>query len=174
MSSKLDPGNFKPAIVYTIYIASTPEKVWQALTSAEFSRQYFSGFAIEADLKVGGAFIARAPDGSVHIGGEVIECDPPKRLTVTWNVNWPALVEKLGPTLVTYEIEPAGDAVRLTMLQSHDRDISDDILSGGRTGWPAILSSLKSLLETGRALTIKMAPPARMLAALKEMGIGTP
>ena len=174
MSSKLDPGNFKPAIVYTIYSASTPEKVWQALTSAEFSRQYFSGFAIEADLKVGGAFIARAPDGSVHIGGEVIECDPPKRLTVTWNVNWPALVEKLGPTLVTYEIEPAGDAVRLTMLQSHDRDISDDILSGGRTGWPAILSSLKSLLETGRALTIKMAPPARMLAALKEMGIGTP
>ena len=114
--------NFKPAIVYTIYIASTPEKVWQALTTAEFSRKYFSGFAIEADLKVGGAFIARAPDGSVHISGEVIECDPPRKLTVTWNVNWPALVEKLGPTLVTYEIEPAGDAVRLTMLQSHDRD----------------------------------------------------
>ena len=50
-------------------------------------------------------------------------------LTITWNVNWPALVEKLGPTLVTYEIEQAGDAVKLTMLQSHDRDISDDILS---------------------------------------------
>jgi len=166
--------NFKPAIVYTIYIASTPEKVWQALTTAEFSRKYFSGFAIEADLKVGGAFVARTPDGSVHIGGEVIECDPPKKLTVTWNVNWPALVEKLGPTLVTYEIEPAGDVVKLTMLQSHDRPISDDILSGGRTGWPAILSSLKSLLETGQALAIKMAPPERMLAALKEMGIGTP
>jgi len=165
---------FKPAIVYTIYIASTPEKVWQALTSAEFSRQYFSGFAIEADLKVGGAFIARAPDGSVHIGGEVIECDRPKRLTVTWNVNWPALVEKLGPTLVTYEIEPAGDAVKLTLLQSHDRPISDDILSGGRTGWPAILSSLKSLLETGNAMVIQMQPPQRMLAALKELGIGTP
>ena len=165
---------FNPAIVYTIYIAATPEKVWQALTTAEFSRQYFSGFAIEADLKIGGAFIARAPDGSVHIGGEVIECDPPKRLTVTWNVNWPALVEKLGPTLVTYEIEPAGDVVRLTMLQSHDRDISDDILSGGRQGWPAILSSLKSVLETGKPLAIKMAPPERMLAALKQMGIGTP
>ena len=107
--ANLDPRNFKPAIVYTIYIAATPEKVWQALTTAEFSRQYFSGFAIEADLKVGGAFIARAPDGSVHISGEVIECDPPRKLTVTWNVNWPALVEKLGPTLVTYEIEPAGD-----------------------------------------------------------------
>ncbi len=165
---------FKPAIVYTIYIAAPPEKVWQALTSAAFSRQYFSGLAIEADLKIGGALIVRAPDGSVHIGGEVIECDPPRRLTVTWNVNWPGLVEKLGPTLVTYEIEPAGDATRLTMLQSHDREISDDILSGGRSGWPAILSSLKSLLETGQALTIKMAPPERMLAALKAMGIGTP
>ena len=174
MRRNIDPRNFKPAIIYTIYIAAPPETVWKALTTAEFSRNYFSGFAIEADLKVGGAFIARAPDGSVHIGGEVIECDPLKKLAVTWNVNWPKLVEKLGPTLVTFEIEQAGDVVKLTMLQSHDRDISDDILSGGRTGWPAILSSLKSLLETGQALAIKMAPPERMLAALKEMGIGTP
>jgi uncharacterized protein YndB with AHSA1/START domain len=166
--------NFKPAIVYTIYIASTPEQVWEALTSAEFSRKYFSGFAIEADLKVGGAFIARAPDGSVHISGEVIECDPPRKLTVTWNVNWPALVEKLGVTLVTYEIEQSGDAVKLTLIQAHDRPISENILSGGRQGWPAILSSLKSVLETGNALVVKMEPPQRMLAALKEMGIKTP
>ena len=166
--------HFKPAIVYTIYIAATPEKIWQALTTAEFSKQYFSGFAIEADLRVGGAFVARAPDGSVHIGGEVVECDPPRKLTVTWNVNWPALVEKLGPTLVTYQIEPTGDAVKLTLIQSHDRPIGDDILSGGREGWPAILSSLKSLLETGQALAIKMAPPQRMLEALQRMGIKTP
>ncbi|WOH65478.1 SRPBCC family protein [Bradyrhizobium sp. BWA-3-5] len=172
--SGIDVKKFKPMIVYTIYIAATPEQIWKALTTADFSRNYFSGFAIEADLKVGGAFIARAPDGSEHISGEVIECDPPKRLTITWNVNWPGLVEKLGPTLVTYEIEEAGDVVKLTMLQSHDRDISDDILSGGRAGWPAILSSLKSLLETGHALAIKMQPPERMLKALKEMGIGTP
>src|SRR6195256_5673806 len=157
--------NFKPAIVYTIYIASTPEKVWRALTSAEFSRKYFSGFAIEADLRVGGAFIARAPDGSVHISGEVVECDPTRKLTVTWNVNWPGLVEKLGPTLVTYEIEQSGEAVKLTLIQSHDRPIDDDILSGGREGCPAILSSLKSLLETGKALVIKMQPPQRMLEA---------
>jgi uncharacterized protein YndB with AHSA1/START domain len=166
--------NFKPAILYTIYIASTPEKVWEALTSAEFSRKYFFGFAVDAELKVGGAFIVRAPDGSVHINGEVIECEPPRKLSVTWNVNWPGLMEKLGPTLVTYEIERAGEAVRLTLAEAHDRPIEDDILSGGRQGWPAILSSLKSLLETGQPLTIKMAPPARMLAALKEMGIGTP
>jgi len=166
--------NFKPAIVYTIYIASTPEKVWQALTTAEFSRKYFSGLAVEVDLKVGGAFVVRQPDGSVHMSGEVIACDPPKRLTMTFNVNWTALIEKLGPTLVTYEIEPAGDVVRLTLIQSHDRPISDDILSGGRSGWPAILSSLKSLLETGDALVIKMEPPQRMLDALKKMGIATP
>jgi uncharacterized protein YndB with AHSA1/START domain len=71
---------FKPAIVYTIYIASTPEKVWEALTTAEFSKKYFSALAVEAELKVGGAFIARAPDGSIHISGEVIECDAPRRL----------------------------------------------------------------------------------------------
>jgi uncharacterized protein YndB with AHSA1/START domain len=166
--------HFKPVIVYTIYIASTPEKVWEALTTAEFSQKYFSGNAVEVDLKIGGAFVVRQPDGSVHISGEVIECDPPNRLTVTFNVNWPALIEKLGPTLVTYEIEPAGDVVKLTLIQSHDRPISDDILSGGRSGWPAILSSLKSLLETGEALVIKMEPPQRMLEALKQMGISTP
>src|SRR6202022_1477460 len=121
--------NFKPAIVYTIYIASTPEKVWQALTTAEFSRKYFSGFAVEAELKVGGAFVARAPDGSVHISGEVIECDPPRKLPITWNVNGPALGEKLGVPLVTYDIERAGDAVRLTLTQADARPISDDILS---------------------------------------------
>ena len=166
--------HFKPSLVYTIYIAATPERVWEALTSAEFSRKYFFGNAVEVDLRVSGAYIVRTPDGAMHISGEVIECDPPRKLTITFNVNWPALIEKLGPTLVIYEIEPAGDAVKLTLIQSHDRPLSDDILSGGRQGWPAILSSLKSVLETGSSLAIKMAPPERMLAALKEMGIKTP
>jgi len=60
------------------------------------------------------------------------------------------------------------------MTESHDRPLDDDILSGGRQGWPAILSSLKSLLETGEPLVVKLAPPARMLAALKKLGIKTP
>jgi uncharacterized protein YndB with AHSA1/START domain len=170
----IDVNNFQPAIMYVIYIAATPDKVWQALTSAEFSKEYFSGLAVELEQRVGGAFTVRLPDGSVHIGGEVVECEHPRKLTVTWDVNWPALVEKLGPTLVSYEIEQAGDAVRLTLVQSHDRPISDDILSGGRAGWPAILSGMKTLLETGTALSIKMEPPQRMLAALKQLGIGTP
>ena len=170
----MDIAKFKPGTVYTIYIAATPEKVWEALTSAELSRKYFFGNAVEIELKVGGRFIVRQPDGALHISGEVVECQPPRKLTFTFNVNWPALIEKLGPTLVSYDIEPAGDAVRLTMTESHDRPLSDDILSGGRQGWPAILSSLKSLLETGQPLVIKMAPPERMLAALKAMGIATP
>jgi len=170
----MDTSSFKPATVYTIYIASTPDRVWDALTTAEFSKKYFHGFGIEAELKTGGSFIVRTPDGSVHISGEVIECERPKKLTVTWNVNWPGLVEKLGVTLVSYEIEPAGDAVRLTMTEAHDRPISDDILSGGRQGWPAILSSLKSLLETGKALAVQIEPPRRMLEALKQLGIAVP
>ncbi len=82
-SEKVNIEEFKPETVYTIYIASTPEKVWEALTSAEFSRQYFFGNSVDIDLKVGGAFIVRAPDGSLHISGEVIECEPEKKLTVT-------------------------------------------------------------------------------------------
>ena len=144
--------HFKPLTVYTIYIAASPERVWQALTSAEFSRKYFFGNAVEIELKVGGAYVVRTPDGALHISGEVVECVPYRKLAFTFNVNWPELIEKLGPTLVTYDIEPAGDAVRLTMTESHDRPLDDDILSGGRQGWPAILSSLKSLLETGESL----------------------
>ena len=170
----MDISKFKPSLVYTIYIASTPSKVWQALTSAEFSRQYFFGNLVEIEQKVGGAFIVRTPDGALHISGEVIACEPEQKLTVTFNVNWPALIEKLGQTLVTYEIAQAGDAVRLTLTEAHERELGDDILAGGRQGWPAILSSLKSVLETGKPLVVKMAPPQRMLAALREIGIKTP
>lgn len=170
----MDTSSYIPQTVYSIYIAATPDKVWQALTTAEFSRAYFHGFDIAVEPKVGGAFAVRMPDGALHIGGEVIAYDPPRLLSVTWNVNWPELIDKLGGTLVTFEIAPAGGAVRLTMTESHQRALSDDILSGGRQGWPAILSSLKSLLETGQALTIEMAPPQRMLDALRALGIKTP
>jgi uncharacterized protein YndB with AHSA1/START domain len=170
----VDTDRFKPLTVYTIYIAASPEKVWEALTSAEFTRKYFFGNSVEVELRVGGAYIVRTPEGALHISGEVAECVPHRKLSFTFNVDWPDLIETLGPTLVTYEIEPAGTAVRLTMTESHDRPLDDDILSGGRQGWPAILSSLKSLLETGEPLVVKMAPPERMLAALKKLGIKTP
>lgn len=170
----MDISNFRADTVYVIYIAATPEKVWQALTSAEFSKQYFSGFAVELEPKIGGAFRVRTSDGAEHISGEVIEHDPPRKLVVTWDVNWPGLVETLGSTLVRYEIEPAGGSMKLTMTESHDRAIDDDILSGGRIGWPAILSSLKSVLGTGRPLAIQMQPPLKMIAALKALGVKIP
>ena len=86
----MNTDNFKPTTVYTIYIASTPEKVWEALTIRGVQPGNISSASrSKLELRIGGAFIVRAPDGSVHIGGEVIECDPPRRLTVTWNVNWP-------------------------------------------------------------------------------------
>ena len=116
----------------------------------------------------------RTPDGALHISGEVIECDPPRKLTVTFNVNWPALVEKLGPTLVTYEIEPAGDAVKLTHAAiarpRHQRR------HPVRRPRRLARDPLQPEEPAGdrQALAIKMAPPERMLAALKEMGIGTP
>src|SRR5258708_19932068 len=109
----MDITKFKPMTVYTIYIASTPEKVWEALSSAELSRKYFFGNTVEIEQRVGGAYIVRTPDGALHISGEVVECDPPKKLTVTFNVNWPELIEKLGPTLLPYEIDQPRHPSRL-------------------------------------------------------------
>jgi len=170
----MDVSRFKPAIVYTIYIAATPEQVWQALISAEFTRQYFHGLSVEIEPKIGGAFAIHLPDGTPHITGEVLAFDPPRQLTVTWDLNWPGLREAIGHETVTYLIEPAGEAVRLTLTEAHERELDDDILSGGRTGWPAILSGLKSVLETGHAPKIEMAAPAKMLAALRRLGVEVP
>jgi uncharacterized protein YndB with AHSA1/START domain len=169
-----DISAFKPTVIYTIYIASTPHKVWEALTSPEFSKQYFSGLAVQIEPQVGGRFTLLAPDGSLHIGGEVVVWDPPRKLVTTFDVNWEGIREALGTETVTYELQPSGDTVRLKMTQRNERDLSDDILSGGREGWPAILSSLKSLLETGTVPAIEMKPPMRMIDALKKLGVKVP
>ena len=164
----VDVSRFKPSTVYVTYIASTPEKVWQALTDPAFTRQYFAGFAIDVEPKEGGAFFLRYPDGRVHMSGRVIEWSPPRRFSCTWLVEGMAEFRELPECLVTYEIEAAGGAVKLTMTEAHSWDIPDAILAGGRSGWPAILSSLKSMLETGKPLDIKMAPPAALMEAVKQ------
>jgi uncharacterized protein YndB with AHSA1/START domain len=161
--------SFKPKTVYVTFIAATPEKVWQALTSSEFTRKYFWDRTVEIGPKAGGAFALRLPDGRVNVQGEVVEYDPPRKLTYTWRVEWPEEFRKLPACLVSYEIAPAGEAVRLTMTESHSWDVPDAILSGGRIGWPAVLSSLKSLLETGKPLAIKMEPPREMIEAIKKL-----
>jgi uncharacterized protein YndB with AHSA1/START domain len=164
----IDVSRFKPKTVYVIYIASTPEKVWQALTDPVFSRQYFFGFAVDVEPKQGGVFRVLYPDGRTHISGTVIEWSPPRRFACTWLVEGMKEFGELPESLVAYDIEPAGEAVRLTMTESHSWDVPEAILSGGRAGWPAILSSCKSLLETGKALAIKMEPPQEMLETVKR------
>jgi uncharacterized protein YndB with AHSA1/START domain len=160
---------FKPRTVYVSYIAAAPEKVWQALTSSEFTRKYFWDRDIDIEPKLGGAFALKLPDGKINVRGKVLAWDPPRKLAVTWHVEWPEEFSKLPECVVTYEIAQAGEAVRLTMTESHSWNIPDAILSGGRTGWPAILSSLKSLLETGKPLAIKMEPPKDMIEAIKKL-----
>ncbi len=163
-----DVSKFKPNTVYVTYIASTPERVWQALTSAEFTTQYFFGFAIHVEPKTGGKFFIRYPDGNVHISGKVLDWTPPKRFSCTWLVEGMKEFAELPECIVTYDIELAGEAVRLTMTESHSWEIPDAILAGGRSGWPAILSNLKSVLETGKPMTIKMGPPPEMIEAVKR------
>jgi uncharacterized protein YndB with AHSA1/START domain len=162
-------SSFKPKTVYVTFIASTAEQVWRALTSSDFTRKYFWERAIELEPKAGGAFVLRLPDGRVNVRGKVIDCDPPRKLAVTWQVEWPQEFRKLPECVVSYEIAPAGDAVRLTMTESHSWDVPDAILSGGRMGWPAVLSSLKSLLETGKPLSVQMEPPRQMIEAIKRL-----
>ena len=82
---------------------------------------------------------------------------------MTWSVDWIEPMRSLPACLVTYDIEPAGESVTLTMTEAHQWDVPDDLLSGGRAGWPAILSSLKSVLETGKPLTVEMRRPRRCL-----------
>jgi uncharacterized protein YndB with AHSA1/START domain len=162
-------ADLKPKTVYVTYIASTSEKVWQALTSSEFTRKYFWDRSVEVEPKVGGRFVLKLPDGRVNVHGRVVEHDPPRKLSVTWQVEWPEDFRKLPECLVTYEIVPAGEAVRLTMTESHSWKVPEAILSGGRTGWPAVLSGLKSLLETGKAPVIATEPPKEMIEAIRKL-----
>ena len=165
----VDVSKFKPKTVYVTYIAATPQQVWDALTQPEFTKQYFAGFAIDVEPREGGAFRMLYPDGRVHIAGRVIEWSPPRRFACTRVVEGMAEFRDLPECLVTYEIEPAGESVRLTMTEAHSWDVPDDLLSGGRAGWPAILSSLKSVLETGKPLSLKMEPPKEMMAAVERL-----
>jgi len=155
-----DISRFKPKTVYVTYIAAMPEKVWQALTNAEFTTQYFFGFAVELEPRTGGRFRMLWPDGRVHVAGEVAEWSPPHRLAVTWLIEGMKDFGELPECLVTYEIAPSGKAVKLTMSESHSWDVPRDILKGGEMGWPKILSSLKSLLETGQPLPAATEPPS--------------
>ncbi len=145
-------NSFKPNTVYVTYIASTPEKVWNALTNGEATKQYFFGRRIEIELTPGGMFRFWQPDGTLDVEGKVVECDPPRKLSVTWKVMWIPELKKLPECLVTYQIDDLGKVVWLTMTEAHQIELDPKILEGGRRGWPVILNNLKTLLETGKPL----------------------
>lgn len=158
MANDGDERIVPPDVVYNIFIRTTPQKVWDALTQSEFTTKFFFGRIVESDWKKGSPWKLLFPDGRLDVEGEVLESDPPRLLKVTWRVD--LLDEpKPGPALITYEIQEHGEIVQLTMTQHTDSTIPRKYVKAGQMGWGAILSSLKSLLETGQALDIRMEPP---------------
>lgn len=139
----------KPTFVYVTYIQSTPEKVWHALTDADLTAQYWDHSNI-SDWQVGSRWEHQRTDGSgiADVVGTVLEAVPPRRLVITFAD--PAEVPPDDPSQVTFDIEPYGEIVRLTVTHEKLADQADyDAVSAG---WPAVLANLKSLLETGHVL----------------------
>ena len=112
----------------------------------------FFGRRVESDWKLGSSVRYWQEDGTLDVQGKVAKCDPPRLLSLTWHVEWMEEFRRLPDALVTFQIDKLGEVVRLTMTESHQIPMDDKTLEGGRRGWPVILSGLKSLLETGRAL----------------------
>jgi uncharacterized protein YndB with AHSA1/START domain len=141
----------KSKFVYVTYIAATPEKVWHALIDGEVTRQYWEHENV-SDWKSGSTWKHQRSDAAhtVDLVGEVIEVKAPRRLVLTWAAPADA-ANKAKHTRVTFEIEPIEDMVRLTV--THDElEAGSDMLEKITAGWPRVLSSLKSFLETGRPL----------------------
>jgi uncharacterized protein YndB with AHSA1/START domain len=147
----------KPEFVYVTYIETTPEKLWHALTDGNFTERYWFGARLRSDWKVGSSFEMVRSDGAVSDAGKVIEVDPPRRLAYTF-VNLSDRYKNEFPALATFDLEPHGTLVKLTLTHQGFAEGSK-FLDGISKGWPAILSSLKSILETGRPLDI---PPAAL------------
>jgi len=145
----------KPEFVYTTYIETTPEKLWHALTDGDFTERYWFGARLRSDWKVGSSFEMVRSDGTVSDAGKVVEVDPPRRLAYTF-VNLSHKYKNEFPALATFVLEPYGKLVKLTLTHEGFADDSK-FYSGISKGWPAILSSLKSLLETGQPLEIPYA-----------------
>jgi uncharacterized protein YndB with AHSA1/START domain len=137
--------------VFEIYIKTTPERLWEAITDSEMRRQYSFGVGVTSDWTPGSRYQAVHPGAGVAISeGENLEVNPPRRLVQSFTALWSEDVKREGTSRVTWEIEPVGDSCRLTVTHDQLRDGAHDELYGG---WPMILSGLKTLLETGETLT---------------------
>jgi uncharacterized protein YndB with AHSA1/START domain len=137
--------------VYVTYIRTTPEKLWQALTEPEFTRKFWAGTVQECAWTVGAPWKMVVPDGRVADAGEVVEIDPPRKLVLTWQNHLFPEVTAEGFSRLTYDLEAKGPTVKLTVTHTMDRKDSK-LVQKVSNGWPHLLASLKSLLETGAAL----------------------
>jgi uncharacterized protein YndB with AHSA1/START domain len=137
--------------VFEIYIKTTPERLWEAITDSAIRSKYNFGSRISSDWTPGSRYEMTHPGADGPLGeGEILEVDPPRRLVHTMVALWSEDVKSEGTSRVTWEIEPIGDSCRLTLTHDQLREGANDELYGG---WPMILSGLKTWLETGESLT---------------------
>jgi uncharacterized protein YndB with AHSA1/START domain len=145
----------KPEFVYVTYIETTPEQLWEALTSSEFSKRYWFGTEVRSDWNVGSSF-ALVTDGKTSDTGKILEADRPRRLSYTFKHELFEEMRNEPATKVVFTLEPYGNIVKLTV--THEGFMEGSKLLGAvSNGWPAILSGLKSLLETGKVLAVSRA-----------------
>ena len=156
----------KPSFVYVTYIRTSPEKLWQALTDGALTRQYWAGRRVESDWTVG-APVTFWFDGKVSDSGKVLECDPPRRLSYSFHVEFVEALRSEPPSRVTFEIERLDAQVKLTV--THDGfEPGSQVFTAISGGWPVILSSLKSLLETGQTIDVAMEPGQQPRAKARD------
>ncbi|HUZ13954.1 MAG TPA: SRPBCC family protein [Caulobacteraceae bacterium] len=138
--------------LYVAYIRAPAEKVWAALADPEQNKLFWGGFHQESVWRVGADYAIRGPDGRTRDSGEVLEFDPPRRLAVSWLHRVDEAMRAEGHSIATFDLEGAGEGVTKLTL-THTAPVAASKLIGAvASGWPMILSSLKSLLETGAAL----------------------
>ena len=151
----------KSQFVYVTYIRTTPEKLWRALIEPEFTRQYWFGTTQESEWKAGTSWQISFSDGRVADTGEVVEIEPHRRLVLKWRHELDAELTAEGYSRLTYELAQNGETVKLTVTHEMDKSESK-FIKAISTGWPPILSSLKSLLETGLPLEAARCSPERL------------
>ena len=141
----------KPKFVYVTYIRTTPERLWRAFIEPEFTRQFWVGTWQDSNWQKGESWRLMIPDGRVGDSGEVLEIDPPRRLVLAWRNEFKPELRGEGLSRLSYDLEPQEDMVKLTVIHESDTPGSK-LIEAVSEGWPLILASLKSLLETGESL----------------------